>query len=288
MERQKTCALEFWGISFWLWNGKEKCLNWRWEVRYCQSIPLHEQGDSVLILHPLVPWHLPVKWKLLNFPLNTKFYHVYKFRDPSGKSKAFHPICLNVPSKSATGGILWSSLELEQGRGYWGKGSSPSSRPSVMATAKVGAGLLHSPPYFAFENLSPSKKSLMFYPARPKFECVLLHGCPGDDRSLCAMAVQQWHSTQLTVPQLLGHTEPEQGAPNHELSLTSLPCQVPVSASMFPTQGPGQPWQGVLGSDRALWFKSQWDTAPAVLALGKNEFSDRPGCWQILEQPTKE
>lgn len=35
--KTKTCTLEFyfWGISFWLWNGSGKSLNWRWEARYC-------------------------------------------------------------------------------------------------------------------------------------------------------------------------------------------------------------------------------------------------------------
>lgn len=63
-------------ILKWQWEVSE--LKMRSQVLSVHFLPLHEQGDSVLVLHPLVPQNLPVKWELLNFPLNAKFYHIYK------------------------------------------------------------------------------------------------------------------------------------------------------------------------------------------------------------------
>lgn len=87
-----------------------------------------------------------------------------------------------------------------------------------MATAKVRAGSFYSPPYFTFENpffLFP-QKNLMFYPAGPKSECVLdALGMTGPSVPGCAAVAQHSGLWELPVPQLLGHTEPEQGAHNH-------------------------------------------------------------------------
>lgn len=63
-------------ILKWQWEVSE--LKMRSQVLSVHFLPLHEQGDSVLVLHPLVPQNLPVKWELLNFPLNAKLYHIYK------------------------------------------------------------------------------------------------------------------------------------------------------------------------------------------------------------------
>lgn len=57
-------------IVKWQWEVSE--LNMRNQVLSVHFLPLHEQGDSVLVPHPLVPQHPPVKWELLNFPLNAK------------------------------------------------------------------------------------------------------------------------------------------------------------------------------------------------------------------------
>lgn len=79
-----------------------------------------------------------------------------------------------------------------------------------MAITKVGAGLLHSPPYFTFENFffpPPKKKNLMYYPAGPKSECVLFHGSQGTGPSvlwLCSSGTALWslglcHSSSGTL-----------------------------------------------------------------------------------------
>lgn len=108
-------------------------------------------------------------------------------------------------------------------------------------------------------------KIFMFYPAGPKFECVLLHASLGmtgpsvpwlcsSGTALCSLGADC-----AAAPRALwawaGSSQPL------TVSLTFLQCQVPVSASTFPTQGTGQPWQGLLGSDRALWLQSH-ETGP--------------------------
>lgn len=68
-------------IVKWQWEVSE--LKMRSQVLSVHFLPLHEEGDSVLVLHPLVLQHLPVKWELLNFPLNATFYHIHKNWGPS-------------------------------------------------------------------------------------------------------------------------------------------------------------------------------------------------------------
>lgn len=88
------------------WQREVSERKMRNQVLSVHFLPLQEQGASVLVPHPLVPQHLPVKWELLNLPLNAKFYHVCKNWGPSRGKQSI-----------ASGGILWSSLELEKGMG---------------------------------------------------------------------------------------------------------------------------------------------------------------------------
>lgn len=238
------------------------------QVLSVHFLPLQEQGASVLVPHPLVPQHLPVKWELLNLPLNAKFYHVCKNWGPSRGKQSIQP---HMPPCAPQECQWWHPVEQSRAGAWNGateeKGPLPAPDHLVMAAAKVGAGVLHSPPCFAFEKF--------FFPPTPKISCfILLDQSLSVSRSmnvlrrtgpsvpwLCSSGTALWSlgADCATAPGAqwawAGSSQPL------SVSLTFLQCQVPVSASMFPTQGTGQPWQGLLGSDRALWHKSQWDRA---------------------------
>lgn len=156
MERQKPALWSF------IFEESHSDVKWQWEVSELKIrnqvlsvhfLPLHEQGDSVLVPHPLVPQHPPVKWELLNLPLNAKFYHVCKNWGPSRGKQSIQP---HMPHCAPQECQWWHPVE--QSRAGAGNGATEEKGPLpapdhlVTAAAKVGAGLLHSPPCFAFKN----------------------------------------------------------------------------------------------------------------------------------------
>lgn len=113
-------------------------------------------------------------------------------------------------------------------------------------------------------------------------------GCPGDDRSLCPRlcsgGTALWSLGAACASAPRSHWAWAGSSQPLTVSLTFLQCQVPVCASVFPTQGTGQRWQGLLGSDRALWLKSQRHRA----GFGKEWFQWQTRLLTSAREPTKE
>lgn len=235
------------------------------QVLSVHFLPLQEQGASVLVPHPLVPQHLPVKWELLNLPLNAKFYHVCKNWGPSRGKQSIQP---HMPPCAPQECQWWHPVEQSRAGARNGateeKGPLPAPDHLVMAAAKVGAWSIAFSSLLCFWKifLPPYPQNLMFYPAGPKFECVPLHECPEEDRSLCPMAVQQWHST-LVFGSWLCHSS--WGTVSLSRELTAIICvfnlpAVPGACFCLHVPNPGHraalagspgQWQGPLAQESA-------------------------------------
>lgn len=137
---------------------------------------------------------------MLNFSMYAKI------GDPPGERKAFNPLCPTVTSMSVSGGILWGSLELEQGKGLLQKCVLSPSSPSHCDNCKGMSWIITV--------LLPTlllKTGLVwfgFFP--PKISCFILldqslsHSCTMNVLSMTSNSlphgcVQQWHSTLVRV-----------------------------------------------------------------------------------------
>lgn len=104
------------------------------------------QGDSVLVLYPLVPRYLPVKWELLDFlcvQSDAKFYSVCKNRGPFRGGQSIQPRTSRCAPRECQWWHSW-----EQGRGFLHKCLLSPSSPShhlTMTTAK-GTGCIKTFP----------------------------------------------------------------------------------------------------------------------------------------------
>lgn len=142
------------------------CADWQWDIPIA-----------------LVSQYLWVKWEILNFPhiqlwcwtlvwiqkLNKKLKTLQR--------KAKHsPPCPPVPYKSVSGGILWSSLELKQGRAT--KVSRVSQHTDSLQ--RYGLSYYNSHSYFAFELLF-FFQNFTFFPVWPKVKSLLHYECPEHD-----------------------------------------------------------------------------------------------------------
>lgn len=298
----QTCTLEFLyrNLILMTWNGSGKALFEQ------------EMENQVLLVHfpallcagwqcgspiSLVPQYLPKtgkKLELFDWIIMVNFSMYSKIRDPPGESKTFSPIL----SMSVSSGILWSSLELEQGRWLLQKCIlSPNSPSRHVNCNGMGWIITVFLPALLLKTVWGLVCWIFLFFSFP-ISCVLycltkvwVTSAPwiswGWQVTHCSMAVGNsvtapwlsvafgswlYHSYPWTLLNLSREPTTTSCVFNILAVSVSQRLFLPVSVSTFQAQTILQMWQLLLWSNSGplpgwcLWCRCQWDSA-TLLAL---------------------